>query len=58
MKPILILIAAIVLGLSNDAFARIGQTEEQVGALFGKTDRRGQAGQSRRDDTHIQEPKR
>ena len=36
MKPILILIAAIVLGLSNDAFARIGQTEEQVRALFGK----------------------
>ena len=36
MKPLLILIAAIVLGLSSDAFARIGQTEEQVGALFGK----------------------
>ena len=36
MKPLLILIAAIVLGLSSDAFARLGQTEEQVSALFGK----------------------
>ena len=32
----MILAAAIVLGLSSDAFARIGQTEEQVSALFGK----------------------
>lgn len=36
MRPILILIAAIVFGLSSDAFARLGQTEEQVNALFGK----------------------
>jgi hypothetical protein len=36
MKPILILAATIVLGLSGQAFARLGQTEEQVSALFGK----------------------
>jgi hypothetical protein len=36
MKNIMIIAAAIVLGLSGDAFARIGQTEEQVSALFGK----------------------
>lgn len=36
MKHILILAAAIVIGLSGQAFARIGQTEEQVSALFGK----------------------
>ena len=36
MKPILILIAAIVFGLSSAAVARIGQTEEQVNALFGE----------------------
>ena len=36
MKNILIIAAAIVLGLSGDAFARLGQTEEQVSALFGK----------------------
>jgi hypothetical protein len=36
MKPILILAAAIVIGLSGQAFARLGQTEEQVSALFGK----------------------
>jgi hypothetical protein len=36
MKSILILAAAIVTGMSSDAFARIGQTEEQVSALFGK----------------------
>ena len=36
MKPILILAAAIVTGMSSQAFARIGQTEEQVSALFGK----------------------
>ena len=37
MKLILILAAAIVTGLSGQAFARIGQTEEQVSALFGKS---------------------
>jgi hypothetical protein len=36
MKPIVILIAAILLSLNSHAFARIGQTEEQVTALFGK----------------------
>ena len=36
MKPTLILTAAIVIGLSGQAFARLGQTEEQVSALFGK----------------------
>jgi hypothetical protein len=36
MKNMLILVAAIVLGLSSEAFARLGQTEEQVSALFGK----------------------
>ncbi|MEY2482284.1 MAG: hypothetical protein QOK24_812 [Verrucomicrobiota bacterium] len=36
MKPILILAAAIVIGFSGQAIARIGQTEEQVSALFGK----------------------
>jgi len=36
MKNITIIAAAIVLGLITDAFARIGQTEEQVSALFGK----------------------
>ena len=36
MKPIPILAAAISIGLSSQAFARIGQTEEQVSALFGK----------------------
>ncbi|MFZ1220905.1 MAG: hypothetical protein WAO00_16540 [Chthoniobacterales bacterium] len=37
MKNILILAATIVIGLSGQAFARIGQTEEQVRALFGKS---------------------
>jgi hypothetical protein len=37
MKNIIITAAAIVLGLSSDAGARIGQTEEQVSALFGKS---------------------
>ncbi|MEY2504171.1 MAG: hypothetical protein QOG27_451 [Verrucomicrobiota bacterium] len=37
MKNILILAATIVIGLSGQTFARIGQTEEQVGALFGKS---------------------
>jgi hypothetical protein len=36
MKNILIMAAAIALGFSSDGFARIGQTEEQVSALFGK----------------------
>jgi hypothetical protein len=37
MKNILILAATIVIGLSGQTFARIGQTEEQVTALFGKS---------------------
>jgi hypothetical protein len=36
MKNIMMIATAILLGLSSDAFARIGQTEEQVTALFGK----------------------
>src|SRR5205085_7635640 len=36
MKTILILAATIVIGLGGQAFARLGQTEEQVTALFGK----------------------
>ena len=36
MKTITLIAAAIILGLSGDAFARLGQTEEQVSALFGK----------------------
>jgi hypothetical protein len=36
MKNIMIISAVIVLGLSSDAFGRLGQTEEQVSALFGK----------------------
>jgi len=36
MKNILMLAAAIVLCFSSNAFARLGQTEEQVSALFGK----------------------
>jgi hypothetical protein len=36
MKQFLMLAAMIVIGLSGDSFARIGQTEEQVSALFGK----------------------
>ena len=36
LKPILILAAAITIGMSSQAFARLGQTEEQVSALFGK----------------------
>ena len=36
MKPILILAATIVIVLSGQAFGRLGQTEEQVNALFGK----------------------
>lgn len=33
----MIIVAAIVLSLSSNAFARIGQTEEQVSALFGRS---------------------
>ena len=36
MKHVLILAAAIVVALSGQAFARIGNTEGQVTALFGK----------------------
>lgn len=36
MKHTLIVVATIVIGLSGQAFARLGQTEEQVSALFGK----------------------
>jgi hypothetical protein len=36
MKNIMIIAAAVVIGLSGDAFGRIGQSEEQVSALFGK----------------------
>ena len=36
MKRTLILAAVITIGLSSLAFARLGQTEEQVSALFGK----------------------
>src|SRR5882724_3967815 len=36
MKHVLILAAAIVIALSGQAFARLGQTEDQVNALFGK----------------------
>jgi hypothetical protein len=37
MKTTMIIVAAIVLSLSSNAFARIGQTEEQVSALFGRS---------------------
>ncbi len=36
MKHVLILAAALVIALSGQAFARLGQTEDQVSALFGK----------------------
>ncbi|MEY2502132.1 MAG: hypothetical protein QOI07_2466 [Verrucomicrobiota bacterium] len=36
MKHTLIVVATIVIGLSGQAFARLGQTEEQVSALFDK----------------------
>jgi len=36
MKHVLILAAAILIALSGQAFARLGQTEDQVNALFGK----------------------
>src|SRR6266508_2766098 len=37
MKHIVILAAALVIALSDQAFARLGQTEDQVNALFGKS---------------------
>jgi hypothetical protein len=37
MKHILILVTTVVIGLSSQALARLGQTEEQVSALFGKS---------------------
>ena len=54
----MIIAAALVIGLIGDAFARLGQTEEQVSALFGKPIHPGHAGQRGRDDKHVQEPKR
>src|SRR5262245_21792076 len=36
MKPIVILAAALIITLSDQAFARLDQTEDQVNALFGK----------------------
>ena len=36
MKHVLILVAAIVIALSGQAFARLGNTEDQVSALSGK----------------------
>jgi hypothetical protein len=36
MKRSLILVAILAAGLSHQAFARLGQTEDQVNALFGK----------------------
>ena len=36
MKPVLVLAAALVIALSDQAFARLGNTEDQVAALFGK----------------------
>jgi hypothetical protein len=36
MKPIVILTAVLIMPLSDQAFARLGQTEDQVNALFGK----------------------
>jgi hypothetical protein len=37
MKHILILVTTALIGLSSQALARLGQTEEQVSALFGKS---------------------
>ncbi len=37
MKTTMIIAAVVVLGLGSDALARIGQTEEQVSALFGNS---------------------
>lgn len=36
MKPIVILAAAFLIALSDQVCARLGQTEDQVNALFGK----------------------
>ncbi len=36
MKHLLILAAAIIITLSSQAVARLGNTEDQVNALFGK----------------------
>jgi len=36
MKNTVMVAAALVIGLTGQAFARIGQTEEQVSALFGR----------------------
>ena len=36
MKNIMLIAAAIVIGFSGEASARLGQTEEQVSALFGQ----------------------
>jgi hypothetical protein len=36
MKPSVVLAAALVIALSDQAFARLGNTEDQVSALFGK----------------------
>jgi len=36
MKHVLTLIAAFIIALTGQAFARLGNTEEQVNALFGK----------------------
>ena len=36
MKHVLILAAAIIIALSNQAVARLGNTEDQVNALLGK----------------------
>ena len=36
MKRILVLAAALLITLSGQAFARLGNTEDQVSALFGK----------------------
>lgn len=36
MKHVLILAAAIIITLSSQAVARLGNTEDQVNALFGK----------------------
>ncbi len=37
MKPVLVVAAALVIALSDQAFARLGNTEDQVSALFGKS---------------------
>jgi hypothetical protein len=36
MKRVLILVAILAAGLSGQAFARLGNSEEQVAALLGK----------------------